>query len=167
VLILSYLPNSPQPPLITGEVVASVLVITDHPTAGKTSAIKAFDSHRPAAHIEISFRVADPSSQSSAVRKIPRSFGNGVKQAGLHPVLTRSLQMIRVFRLLGGVVHTHHDAMAALRTDLASAGMPIGDQAYSEHFTRSLPTSIDPFITLYDNTTSTWIYFVASLPSTR
>ena len=52
-----------------------------------------------------------------------------------------------------GNIHSQCGAMLDLCTELADARMTIGDQPYHEYFTNSLPSSLDLFITLYDDPT--------------
>ena len=52
-----------------------------------------------------------------------------------------------------GTIHSHRGAMVNLRTELAGAGMAISDQSFHEYFTNSPPSSLDLFITLYDDST--------------
>jgi len=47
-------------------------------------------------------------------------------------------------------IHTHYDTMFDLGTELAGTGMVIDDHSFFKYFTNS-PSSLDLFITLYDD----------------
>ena len=73
----------------------------------------------------------------------------GAKKHGLQSVLMTKLHLTKWDG--SGTIHSHRDAMVNLRTELADAGTTISDQSFHEHFTNSLPSSLDLFITLYDD----------------
>ena len=143
--------------MITGTVKAPVPADVNAPTAEETHAIDAFEVRRISAFMEISFRIVDSAKTVLGNTEDPKVAWEllekryGVKQQGLQSVLMAKLQLAKWDG--SGTIHTHHDAMVDIRTELADAGMMISDQSFYEYFTNSLPSSLDLFITLYDDST--------------
>jgi len=107
--------------------------------------------------MEISFRIADSTKSvlgniedpKAAWESLEKRFG--AKQHGLQSVLMTELQLAKWDG--SGTIYSHRNTMVDLRTELADAGMTISDQSFHKYFTNSLPSSLNLFITLYDNST--------------
>src|SRR5258706_81351 len=52
-----------------------------------------------------------------------------------------------------GVIHTHHDYMVGLRSQLNGTRIKPSDQVFYSYFTESLPPSLDLFIAQYEDNT--------------
>ena len=66
-----------------------------------------------------------------------------------------------------GTIHTHRDCMVNLRAEITGTDTTISDQSFYEQFTDSLPTSLDLFIALYEDSTYDVDLFYDKLTSTR
>jgi hypothetical protein len=74
----------------------------------------------------------------------------GAKQEGLQSTLISKLQLMMWDG--SGVIHTHCEYMVNLRNQLVDAGMTLANQIFYQYLTESLPSSLDLFITLYEDT---------------
>ena len=52
-----------------------------------------------------------------------------------------------------GPISAHRDYMVGLRTQIAQTGKKMSDETFFDYFTDSLPTSVDVFITMYEDQT--------------
>ena len=102
--------------------------------------------------MEISFCIADSVKSVLGNTKDPKLTWEllekhfGVKQQRPEFVLMSKLQLAKWGG--NGTIHSHRDAMVDLRSQLPSAGVRLD---FYEHFTNSLPRSLDLFISLYDD----------------
>ena len=143
--------------MILGTVKAPIPADSAKPTAGETSAIEAFEACIISAFMKISFRIADSTKSvlgniedpEAAWEVLEKRFS--AKQHGLQPVLMTNLTspsgMVVVPSILTATL------WSILRTELADGGMTISDQFFYEYFTHPLPSSLDLFITLFDDPT--------------
>ena len=144
--------------VITGTVVAPPDPIDpNNPTADETSAIEVYQVRCISAFMEISFRIADSTKSVLGTIDDPKTTWEllekrfGAKQQGLQSVLLTKLQLSKWDGT--GTIHAHHDYMVDLHTKLTDTGMAISDQTFYKYFTHSLPTSLNLFITLYEDPT--------------
>ena len=143
--------------MVNGTIVALTPIDTDHLTAIETSAKEAFEGRQVSAYMEITFRMADSAKSVLDNEEDPKATWDhlekrfGAKQEGVQAMLMAKLQLAKWDGT--GIIHAHLDYMVTTRAQLSDAGMKITDQSFYENFTQSLPTSLDLFIALYDNST--------------
>jgi hypothetical protein len=130
----------------------------DNPTPAEAKAKEAWDVRAISAFMEISFRVADSakivladtSDPKVAWDLLAKRFGVTCSPSALISTLVSKLQLAAWDGT--GAIHAHRDYMVDLRLQLADAGLKMTDQAFLSYFVKSLPPSLDPFVTLYEGT---------------
>ena len=143
--------------MVDGTIARPVPADRGNVTPDEAAAIEAWDLRSISAYMEVSFRVAESAksvlgssrSPKDAWEALERRFG--ARQEGIQSSLISKLQMSEWNG--SGSILTHRDYMVDLRTQLRDAGRDLSDQAFHGYFTESLPTSLDLFITLYDDST--------------
>jgi hypothetical protein len=143
--------------VVTGAEKAPVPADASKPTEEETAAIKAFGVRKVSTFMEISFRIADSAKIVLGDTKDPKLAWEllekrfGVKQQGLKSVLMSKIQLTKWDG--SRTIYTHRDYMVDLRSQLLGAGTKLDDETFYEHFTNSLPRSLDLFISIYEDDT--------------
>ena len=146
--------------LITGTVKARPLQTVPNRRLERlyeTNAIEAFEARSISAFVDIFIHIPDSAKSILGSIEDPKAAWELLenrfcaKQHGLQSVLLANLHLTKWDG--SGTIHSHRNAMVNLREKLVEAGMTISDQSFHEYFTNSLPSSLNLFITLYDDPT--------------
>lgn len=145
--------------MVSGEIVRPPVTTgtdgTETPTPEEKKKLTAYNLRAIRVFAEISYRVSDTAKTVIASTRDPKRAWEllqknyGAKQEGLQSVLLTKLQMA-TWDGKGGI-GKHRDFMLSLRTQLLDAGMELTDKIFFDHFTNSLPASLDIFVTFYDD----------------